>query len=134
MLFMVAMGYCCLTVIHDRRNGSWNRELLAGVSLFEVILSHFLVNLIIMMSLLIGSAIIIYLEMGLSNHGNLFLECTLTALNYIAGMFFGFLFSCTFENYTLAVYSSIGMSLMQIFLSGSIWWVFVWGWNFDFFF
>lgn len=118
---MVAMGYCCLCIIHDRRNGSWNRELLSGVSLFEVILAHCIVNLIIMVSLLIGCAIIVYLEMGLINRGSLFMECMLTSLVYIAGMFFGFLFSCTFENYTLAVYSSIGLSLMQIFLSGSIW-------------
>lgn len=118
---MVAMGYSCLCLIHDRRNGSWNRELLSGVSLFEILLAHYIVNLIIMSLLLIGCAILIYYKMGLTNHGNLILESSLTVLNYLAGMSFGFLFSCTFESYMLAVYSAIGLTLMQIFLSGSIW-------------
>lgn len=121
MLFMVAMGYSCLCVINDRRNGSWNRELLSGVSLFEIILSHYIVNMVIMIMLLIGCALLIYYELGLTNHGSLFLEFILTVLNYMAGTSFGFFFSCTFESYTLAVYSAIGLTLMQMFLSGSIW-------------
>ena len=118
---MVSMGYSCLCVIHDRRNGSWNRELLSGVSLFEIILGHYIVNMVILVLLLVGCAVIIYYELGLINHGNLFLEIVLTILNYLAGTSFGFLFSCTFESYTLAVYTAIGLTLMQIFLSGSIW-------------
>lgn len=121
MLFMLSISFCCLSVINDRKNGSWNRELLSGVSLFEVIVAHFIVNIVVMIFQLSSLFFVFKYTMDLPNNGNVIVESLLTILIYISGVIFGLLFSCEIESYFLAVYTSIGLTIGQVILSGSIW-------------
>lgn len=118
---MVAIIYSCISLIHDRRNGSWNRELLSGVSIFEILVAHLAVNVTIMVIAIAESLLVINFTMSVANHGHILAEVSLIVLIYLAGVVFGLLFSCKFDDYTLAIYVCMGISILQIFITGSIW-------------
>lgn len=118
---MVAIIYSCISLIHDRRNGSWNRELLSGVSISEILVAHLAVNVTIMVIAIAESVLIINFTMNFENHGNILMEISIIVLIYLAGVFFGLLFSCKFDDYTMAIYVCMGISILQIFITGSIW-------------
>lgn len=118
---MTAITFCCFSIINDRKSGAWNRELLSGVSLQEIILAHFVVNIFMMIFELLNLFLVFKFSMKLPNEGNIFVELLLTIFIYISGICFGLWFSCETENYFLVVYTSIGLTIVQVFTSGSVW-------------
>jgi hypothetical protein len=55
------------------------------------------------------------------NRGSLGLELVIMTLVYLSGMFFGLFFSCKFDDFNLAIYTAMGLSIYQMFMTGSLW-------------
>lgn len=123
---MCALTHCSFVITNQRRSGSWNRELLAGVSVIEIIASHMIVNTVVMLLKLPCCALTIYLSMSLTNNGSLFLEIFGSILMYIIGLLNGLLMSCTIEDYTMSSFAIIGTIFISCIVSGGLWWVTIW--------
>lgn len=120
-LFIMSITFSCISLINDRRNGSWNRELLSGVSIYEILIAHFTLHCTVMVIMVTETMIVVFYTMSLDNQGSFLMETILVILVYLAGLFFGLLFSCKIDDYTMAIYMCMGMSIAQIFLTGAIW-------------
>jgi hypothetical protein len=93
MMFYIAAGLTVAIFIADRTEGFWNRTLLAGVTLKEMMLVHILTHSVVLILQLLETIFLIAFVFGAENKGsNVAVLFMLMMLAY-SGMFFGMLLS-----------------------------------------
>jgi len=121
---LVFIGAATLTVtafINDRKEGFWNRTLLANVSLSEIITSQIITNSIAMFVQI--SICLVTLKLCFSYVvilGSVTALLLIVVLAGFAGLFFGLMVSCILEDFVGAIYILIGKFLTGCFLSGEL--------------
>lgn len=118
MMFYIAAGLTVAVFIHDRKQGFWNRTLLAGVQTSEMMVAHIMIHSLILMIQLIEVIVLVGLVFKTENHGSFFIVIMILALLGWAGMFFGLMLSCICEDFMQANLFMTGISQPMIVLAG----------------
>jgi ABC-2 family transporter protein len=118
MMFYIAAGLTVAIFIADRKEGFWNRTLLAGVTLKELMLVHVLTHSVVLVIQLIETIILIAFVFGAENKGsNLAVIFLLMMLAY-SGMFFGILLSVECNDLREANFVLTGIATPMVVLAG----------------
>lgn len=120
MIFYIAAGLTVAIFIHDRKQGFWNRTLLAGVNSAEMMLAHIMIQSIILMIQVLEVIILVGLVFQSENHGSFFIVTLMFALLGWSGMFFGLMLSCVCDNFMEANLVMTGVSQPMIVLAGAL--------------
>lgn len=118
MMFYLAAGLTVAVFIHDRKEGFWNRTLLAGVTTSEMMVAHITIYSCILLVQLIEVCVLVGLVFKTENHGSFAIVVLIFALLEWAGMFFGFMLSCICEDFMQASLFMTGISQPMIVLAG----------------
>lgn len=121
MMFYIAAGLTVAIFIADRTEGFWNRTLLAGVTLKEMMLVHVLTHSVILILQLLETIFLIAFVFGAENKGsNLGVLFLLMMLAY-SGMFFGMLLSVECSDLREANFVLTGIATPMVVLAGMFW-------------
>lgn len=93
MMFYIAAGLTVAIFIADRKEGFWNRTLLAGVTLKEMMLVHVLTHSVVLIIQLVETIVLIFFVFGAENKGSNIAVIFLLMMLAYSGMFFGILLS-----------------------------------------
>jgi len=120
MLFYIAAGLTVAVFISDRKEGFWNRTLLAGVTTGELIFSHVLMHSVIALIQLLEVVFLTSLVFQTENQGSYFAVIIMLAMLTWSGMFFGLFVSCICESFLQANLLMTGISQPMIVLAGEL--------------
>lgn len=118
MLFYMAAGLTVAVFIADRKEGFWNRTLLAGVTAAEMMVSQIMIHSIVMLIQLLEVVILCGLVFETQSHGSFYIVILILALLGFAGMFFGLFMSCICTDFMQANLVMTGISQPMIVLAG----------------
>lgn len=120
MMFYIAAGLTVAIFIADRKEGFWNRTLLAGVELKELMLVHVLTHSVVLLIQLAETIFLIAFVFGAENKGsNLAVIFLLMMLAY-SGMFFGILLSVECNDLREANFVLTGIATPMVVLAGEL--------------
>ncbi|KAG5674741.1 hypothetical protein PVAND_004692 [Polypedilum vanderplanki] len=121
MMFYIAAGLTVAIFIADRKEGFWNRTLLAGVTLKEMMLVHILTHSVVLILQLLETIFLIAFVFGAENKGsNIAVLFMLMMLAY-SGMFFGMLLSVECNDLREANFVLTGIATPMVVLAGMFW-------------
>ncbi|XP_011865320.1 PREDICTED: uncharacterized protein LOC105560644 [Vollenhovia emeryi] len=119
-----------LLIITDREEGVWNRSLVQGIKVEEILLSHIVVESIITIMHTITAILIVFPIWGLEYKGSIFVITLLLFLSEFCGMMCGFVistFCTTIMSSTLLSSGSLvttfimtGETLLYLFLGNGL--------------
>lgn len=121
MVFFLATLGTSTIFITERLEGIWDRVMVAGISAFEMLLSHILTQMVM---LVIQCAEIIFVAafiFGCENKGDNLTILSLLVLLGFAGMLFGLLISIFCDSHTQASFVATGSFYPMIILCGLLW-------------
>lgn len=123
MLFMfyLAAGLTVASIIYERKEGFWNRTLLAGVSTKEMMIAHVIINVSILAVQLAEVVTLLTLVVSTDSRGSYFLVSVMIALLGCSGIFFGLWCSCMCTTFMEANLLMTGISQPMIVVSGMFW-------------
>lgn len=88
-MFFVGTVMTSTIIITDRLEGVWDRSIVAGVSSFEILLTHFATQIIIIIMQVIEVLILTFLLYKTEFVGSFVLICSFVILEGFCGMCFG---------------------------------------------
>lgn len=119
MMFYIASGLTVAIFIADRKEGFWNRTLLAGVTLNELMFVHILTHSTVLILQLLETVFLIAFVFGAENQGsNTAVFFMLMMLAY-SGMFFGMLLSVECNDLREANFVLTGIATPMVVLAGN---------------
>jgi ABC-type transport system involved in cytochrome c biogenesis permease component len=118
MMFYIAAGLTVAIFIADRKEGFWNRTLLAGVTLKELMLVHVLTHSIVLILQLVETIILIAFVFGAENKGSNIAVIFLLMMLAYSGMFFGILLSVECNDLREANFVLTGIATPMVVLAG----------------
>lgn len=119
MLFYTSAGITIAIFTNDRKNGVWNRTLLAGVDIMELMISHISVESLILLIQLFEVVVLARFVFQADKEGNYMLVAALFGLLGFAGMCFGMTVSCFSDNLMQSNLLITGMAQPMMILSGN---------------
>ncbi|XP_018371316.1 PREDICTED: uncharacterized protein LOC108766484 [Trachymyrmex cornetzi] len=120
LIFSLTTTVSTSVIIADRLEGVWDRSIVQGVRTDEILLSHILIQSIIIIIHTTMIMLLYFSIWGLECKGSIFDVIILTFLTGFCGLMYGFVISIMWKNYTMANYTSTGSFLALILLSDSI--------------
>lgn len=108
-------------IINDRLEGVWDRSIVAGVSSLEIVLTHFLMQIVIVLLQVLEVMIVTFVLWGIDYAGSLATIWVLVVLQGIVGMCFGFWISIIADSHSAANVVVTGLFYPMILLCGMIW-------------
>lgn len=120
MIFYIAVGLTVAIFIHDRKEGFWNRTLLAGVSTAEMMLAHTIIQSTILLIQVAEVIVLVGLVFGAESRGSFAAVIAMLALLGWSGMFFGLLLSCFVTDLMQASLVVMGISQPMMVLAGEL--------------
>lgn len=118
MLFYTSAGITIAIFTNDRKNGVWNRTLLAGVNITELMISHISVESLILLIQLFEVVVLSRFVFKAEKEGNYMLVAALFGFLGFAGMCFGMTVSCFSESLMQSNLLITGMAQPMMILSG----------------
>lgn len=118
MMFYIASGLTVAIFIADRKEGFWNRTLLAGVELKELMLVHVLTHSIVLIIQLVETIFLIAFVFGAENKGSNVAVIFLLMMLAYSGMFFGILLSVECNDLREANFVLTGIATPMVVLAG----------------
>ncbi|KAG5313795.1 ABCGK protein, partial [Acromyrmex insinuator] len=115
LIFSLANTVSTSLIIADRLEGIWNRSIVQGVKTDEILVSHILIQSII---IIIHTAMIMLLYFSiweLECKGSIFDIIILTFLMGFCGLMYGFVISIMWKDYVMANFTSTGSFVVLIF-------------------
>lgn len=121
ILFHTSATLSAFIFLEDRISGCWNRILLSGVNIAEVILSHVIIQSFVLMihhaqALFV---ILIYFE-GLNAYQISVISLILIITQY-SGLFIGLCIACLERTLMKSQFALSGLSVIMLYMSGIIW-------------
>lgn len=120
MMFYIAAGLTVAIFIADRKEGFWNRTLLAGVTLKELMLVHVLTHSVVLIIQLVETIILIAFVFGAENKGSNVAVIFLLMMLAYSGMFFGILLSVECNDLREANFVLTGIATPMVVLAGEL--------------
>lgn len=121
LVFIMATSICSSIIITDRHSGVWDRSLVQGVTTAEILSTHLLTQVIVIVIQVATSLLIGFLQFGMECKGSLTAVIWLAILGGICGMTFGFFISVMCTSHALVNYAAVGTFYPLILLCGLIW-------------
>ncbi|XP_076266304.1 ABC transporter G family member 23-like isoform X2 [Rhynchophorus ferrugineus] len=121
MLFFMGATMTSQIIITDRKEGVWDRSIVAGVTSLEITLTHFLIQAAVVLVQTMEILILIFGVYRYSFIGNPVLIIFIAYCAGICGMAYGFWVSAICGDHSQANISVSGGFLPMMLLSGLIW-------------
>ncbi|XP_018353531.1 PREDICTED: uncharacterized protein LOC108755150, partial [Trachymyrmex septentrionalis] len=121
MSFFLAAAVSTTLIITDRMEGVWNRSVVQGVRTEEILLSHVLIQSVVIIIHTAMIMLLIFPIWGLECKGSIFIVMVLMFLSGFCGLMYGFIISVTCKNQIIAHYSSAGSFFPFVVLNGCLW-------------
>ncbi|KAH9634890.1 hypothetical protein HF086_017189 [Spodoptera exigua] len=121
IVFFLAVALTSGSMLAERNEGILERSLVSGITGTEILFSHVLVQMLIMM-LQSGMVMLLgFLVFGLTIKGPVGWVICLTVMTGLCGMTFGFVVSTICDTDRTATYLALGSFLPMVMLCGIIW-------------
>jgi ABC-type multidrug transport system permease subunit len=121
IVFFLAVALTSSALIIERTEGLLDRSWVAGVTPSEILFSHVVTQFVVMCGQTALVLIFMILVFGVTNNGDIFLVISLTILQGLCGMCFGFVISAICELERNAIQLALGSFYPTLLLSGVIW-------------
>ncbi|CAH0721255.1 unnamed protein product, partial [Brenthis ino] len=121
IIFFLAVALTSGAMLAERNEGILERSLVSGITGTEILFSHVLVQMIVMIAQTITVLIIGFVVFSLTITGPVLWVTILTLINGLCGMTFGFVVSCICDTERTATYLALGSFLPMMLLCGIIW-------------
>lgn len=120
-LFYTAATVSSSIFIEERLSGSWNRILLNGVHLIEVIVAHSAIQTIIFLVHLAQTLLILFIYYdGLKAH-QVFNIVVIIVISQYCGFFVGICIACIMNSVIKSQYAVNGLCSSMVYLNGTMW-------------
>ncbi|KYN03411.1 PREDICTED: ABC transporter G family member 23-like [Cyphomyrmex costatus] len=119
--FFLALTLSVSIIITDRMEGVWYRSIVQGVKAEEILLSHVLVQNIIIITHTVVIMLLLFPIWGLECKGPIFTVMVLIFLTGFCGLMYGFLISVTCNDYFTAHIVTTGSFVLLLMLNGIFW-------------
>ncbi|RZC34174.1 ABC transporter G family member, partial [Asbolus verrucosus] len=119
MFFMMTI-MASQIIITDRSEGVWDRSIIAGVSSLEITITHFIIQIGIVIVYTIQVLTITFAIFKIEVTGSMWILAILTFLQGIAGVGYGFWISIVSYNFTMANVITSGSFYIMILLCGTV--------------
>ncbi|XP_076631467.1 ABC transporter G family member 20 [Colletes latitarsis] len=121
VMFVLSTSISSSIIITDRHSGVWDRILVQGVTTSEILITHFISQMIVILLQAAVALCVCFLQSDVEVKGSGFPVVGLTILAGICGMSYGFLISVLCTSHTLVNYVSVGSFYPLILLCGLLW-------------
>ncbi|XP_011170078.1 ABC transporter G family member 20 isoform X1 [Solenopsis invicta] len=121
LAFFMAVTISTSLIITDRLEGVWDRSVVQGVRSEEILLSHILIQSVIIIIHTIIIMFVCFVVWGFDCKGSILVASLLQFLGGFIGLMFGFVISVLAKNHTMAHYTSAGSFFPLIMLNGTLW-------------
>ncbi|XP_076759028.1 ABC transporter G family member 20 [Xylocopa sonorina] len=121
VLFVLATSVSSTIIISDRHSGVWDRILVQGVNTSEILLTHIIVQAMLIVIQVTVALCIFFVMFSVECKGSMAVVISMSFLEGICGMLYGLLISVLFTSHTLVNYVSVGSFYPLILLCGMIW-------------
>nr|XP_026498762.1 ABC transporter G family member 23 isoform X3 [Vanessa tameamea] len=121
IIFFLAVALTSGAMLAERNEGILERSLVSGITGTEILFSHVLVQMLVMVVQTITVLLIGFLVFNLTITGPVLWVVVLTLINGLCGMTFGFVVSCICDTERTATYLALGSFLPMMLLCGIIW-------------
>jgi len=121
IVFFLAVALTSSALIIERTEGLLDRSWVAGVTPTEILFSHVVTQFVVMCGQTALVLIFMIIVFGVTNNGDIALVITLTILQGLCGMCFGFVISAICELERNAIQLALGSFYPTLLLSGVIW-------------
>lgn len=118
IMFYIAACLNAFVFLDERLSGFWNRTLLSGVNVFELILSHFIVQTIVLVIQLFEIFFLTKLIFPLQEYDKMILIILIFNSVQFCGLFFGMCVSCLADNMLKVQFSLTGLAQSMLIISG----------------
>lgn len=119
MTFFMAAGLAASVLIDDRKQGFWNRSILAGVRTSEILIAHSITCMCIMLMSMV-SIVLAAATVKMRFEGSLTLLLTFLALYGWGGVFFGLFATVMFPSQMFSQSFFMCASNVATFLAGEL--------------
>jgi len=119
--YIMATGLTALAFIIERRDGLFDRSLVAGVETLQILIAHALVQIFVMIIQIILVLFFTFLVFDIPSRGPFILVILLLLLQGATGMAFGLVVSAMCQQENTAVMMILGTFYPNLILSGIIW-------------
>lgn len=89
MLFFMGAMMTSQIIITDRKDGIWDRSVVAGITSLEIILTHFILQTAVMLVQTTEVILLIFVIYGYTYQGSVILIFIISFLSGICGMVYG---------------------------------------------
>ncbi|RWS06338.1 ABC transporter G family member 23-like protein [Dinothrombium tinctorium] len=121
IIYILATGLTSLAFVLERKEGLLERTLVAGIRYHQILMAHIFFQVCIILMQVALVLIVVYAVFDISQRGNLFWVITLTLLQGLTGMSFGFLISALCNEEQPAIMFAVGSFYINLILSGILW-------------
>ncbi|CAB3227744.1 unnamed protein product [Arctia plantaginis] len=121
IVFFLAVALTSGSMLAERNEGILERSLVSGITGTEILFSHVIVQMLIMILQSVMVLILGFLVFGLTMKGPVGWVTFLTVITGLCGMTFGFVVSCLCDTDRTATYLALGSFLPMVLLCGIIW-------------
>ena len=120
-IFFAAMALTAITLVLERKDGVFERTLVAGVKTFEFIVSQINTQLIVLAVQVLLSIITMFYILDIESQGSIVLVYFITLMQGMCGMALGLVVSAFSENESQALAMSMASFLPVSIISGIFW-------------
>ncbi|XP_015434840.1 PREDICTED: ABC transporter G family member 23-like [Dufourea novaeangliae] len=121
LVFILATSISSSIIITDRHSGVWDRSLVQGVTTAEILITHLISQVIVIVIQVAAALCISFLQFDVECKGSLATVIWLGILDGVCGMSYGFLISVMCTSTALVNYASVGSFYPLVLLCGLIW-------------
>lgn len=120
-IFFAAMALTAITLVLERKDGVFERTLVAGVKTFEFIVSQISTQLLVLAVQVLLSIITMFYIIDIQNQGSITLVYLIVLIQGMCGMALGLVVSAFSENESQALALSMASFLPVSIISGIFW-------------
>lgn len=121
IVYFLAVALTSGSMLAERNEGILERSLVAGITGTEILFSHVIVQMLVMIAQSVMVLILAFLVFDLTMKGPIGWVIILTIITGLCGMTFGFVVSCLCDTDRTATYLALGSFLPMVMLCGIIW-------------
>ncbi|BES94136.1 ATP-Hypothetical protein cassette sub-family A ABC1 member [Nesidiocoris tenuis] len=119
--FYTTAMYTSSSIVMERSSGLFERSKIAGLTMFEIIVAHVVIQIIVMFIQNALSFVVLFGILGNPMRGNMGTAWLIMSLNELAGMGFGFFLSVLITAEKNVAYVGIATVLSLFMLTGTLW-------------
>lgn len=120
LIYFFSGSQACAFFIADRLDHVWNRNIVAGVSSFEIYLSHLAVNLMIVLVQCVETILLAKFVFDFESSGNDWALFSVLYLQLLTAISFGFLLAVVCNSHNVFMVSMNLIFMLTSFLNGTL--------------